>query len=1257
MALDANDLKQMAAQTEQLLKKQAMYNEQHTEKLLRTILGSSKSTKTRDFDWSRMESSSRGWSSSLDDSSDEIDKHTDGLKDLTKSITSYNNGIRSTHDALKKFSANVGNSSQSLKSQSAILSGLIEGTDFSNDKLDAFSHKIFNSAKSLSLFNKTITDGYFINKWGHKEYIDNIHSLDNFQNTLAKNVDFLEKASKEHSNLAAEIERVTSLEKSKLGQGDLILRQIADEYNLKGKSNAQIAHHIKQTKNEIYQLSKVAAKEQLLAKTTEWVNDRFGIFGKLITGATTPMGLVTAGFALLASSIPGLYNQFKVLADSGMIRAGMDIKRAQLDLGVSFEAATKIFQENARNLANVENFSHFVRAMNAGQEAFMKLGVNTEQAAQMVSDVRKNMVEAGVNIKDTEHFNKAIKVQTAAFGKLKATTGLSVEQFNAFNNEMMNSEVMQETLNGLSETERLNKIQDMNTFRQNLVNLGMTSEKAQKAMMTIADLGKQKVSERFNQAAKFQVAASMAGLSNTKELSDIVRKGKRATAEEQTKLAQATAKMSKTFDSMGLDTYGSEIISELGTEYMGPLATVGRDMALGADAQGKITDKQASNLEKEMELKDSTVKALKAISRLEQLKSDPAVRAIAGLALIAVGLLKTLASSFKHFIPSIDKFKLANTSENQSIIRSISTLSQRTQEATNATKAAETPSAAERIQERIESTSEDMDITRAEQHERQQAGHVTKENAPTTDSKDIKRSKVEEIRRKRGKQRIPRATSAVSASETIVESTVEAASHLAPQVADASEVVEKTTGKIGSFFNMVKGGMKSIFSLGTKFLKFLPVIGTLFTAVFDGAAGFMDAEKVFNIAEGQAASTQQKILAAVGGVVKGMLFGLGDGFVDSTLRNLDDALTKSEVGEKLAYTGKLLKETFSRLWGGVKSIFGITEDAISFFDMSWIAGILDAINGTGEVILNVGTIISSNLKIMGVKTLDVFAGIGNGITNFVDFFIYGFEKLSNAYKQAELYYAKAVKIISVGLIDNVDEKQKAVDESNKKLADMEKNKAEMIKSQELGNKNRENEIANIEKSRDATILSTINGEQLYKEELKALKTKEKTVKAQEKSTDLTKLYGEQQLMSLSSLSADALLTEQINKNAKIVGTESITPATQVKEIVSNKSAVNTAIDQSKVKTTEINETSSEEAPKTSEQLLTEISIILTKMKETGDETNKINKEQLELLTALVETNKDASEFYKLKHTGVPGNNTSFFNPMFNNSLNAQIYSI
>lgn len=1275
-------------------------NAKLVQNLEKVILSSSRSTSggaTRETQ-TRL-NSMRSWNSSLDDSSSAMDDYKEGLEDLTHAVNSYNNGIRDSHDALKKFSQNIGNSSQSLKSQSAILTGLIEGNTLQNDKLDDFSTNIIKSAKSLSLFHDAITKG-FKDQWGNKQIINSINSLDLFQNQLARNADFLEKALGEYSNLADEISRVSAMEKDKLGVNERVLLKIAEESNLRGMTNEQIKEHIGAVKGQIRTISTQIYKYQALAKTTDFINDKFGIFGRLLTGAQGPMAWLIGGFSLLGASVSGLYQQFKMLADSGMIRAGLQVKRAQLDMGLSFEAATKLFQENARNLANVSDFSGFIRSMESAQTGFMKLGVSVEQAAMLASDARKNMVEAGVNIVNDRSFLKAVKVQQDAYAKLKASTGMSAEQFSSLNAELFSSIDVQRTMVALNEVERLQKIRDMNELRQSFINLGLSSDKAQKAMMTITELGKQKVVDRWQQAAKLQAAAAMAGLENAGELAAIYRKNDMLrTNEERMILAKGAEAIMKNAETRIKSGAPQEMVSELQLDYIGPLAQLGRDMSLSADAQGKISDKQLDTLQKDSELKDSTVAAMKAIARLNVIKEDPATKAIAGLAAVGIGILGGIKLGISKLATSASSITEAVENSSGSITGAIQDLA-RAQEAyaTQVTEAANKPPetiSPDRPETGKRSRKEEVEKIRAKQ-QKEKPIKVDCCKEGTTEALTRGKKKGGSSVRANKEVKIPRRRATRSSYLSKVAGTIqnmaEGATQLGTSVSEGTSVVTQAMGNATEPLLESKGMFKKFFSsfkslFGGSFGKLLktslkawPIIGSLITGVFEGASGFMDATSTFNLKENEVATTQQKVLSGLGGVLKGMLLGMGDGFVNDMMRWLDTDLTKafdsSGIIDKLGYTGKLVGDFFTNIFSGIKSFAGIFGDDGQFFDFTFLTTIIDGVTWLLEAFNNL--VLRAQLGLTKLSNFfgGAFEGIGLGLSKAAKDFSIAFDNMKLSVQESIL--AVYEKINFGGITDNlIKEKKQDIAATKKSLAITKQQQQVEIDYYAKSFEARDNRIKNIEQEVTKQIENNNKGVEIYKKEKEATKAKEKAnkdkeeaIKVANKELDLAKKFGKTQ--ALNSFSVKQEYAEKIARAKQAEGTtgaagemiaeyKAETKAANVKPILagetaSTKSAANKQVVMPNSEATTEQEPDTQTPVKSAEELLTEISNNIKELLKNTIDTQTINKNQLELLTALVETNQDATDFIKYRHTGVPGNNFGFFKLDSTNLKNRQLNS-
>jgi hypothetical protein len=334
-----------------------------------------------------------------------------------------------------------------------------------------------------------------------------------------------------------------------------------------------------------------------------------------------------------------------------------NIKWAQVELGISFEEAVKIFQQNTRVLNSIggEKFKNTLES--AGKELRI-YGLNQLEAAEATADFTKNAALSGINIRDNDTLTKSIQMQTAAFGKLRATTGTSIEEFKSFTAEMIGNNDIQSTLNGLNQVDRMNKMKDMMELRQRFVNLGMSAQTAQKAMVAMQELGKQKVTDRFSQAAKLKQALMMYGIAGADQAANTHLMGARASEQQKLQQAATLQELQKHIDMSAFGDFTGEKLGEVIGEMTDPFKSImqaGREASLTEEGQGKISEDRAKELAQLSKIPEVMAEGNKKIAQIMTGLNDPVVKAILGIGALISGLVVTAIGSSASKISSAIK--------------------------------------------------------------------------------------------------------------------------------------------------------------------------------------------------------------------------------------------------------------------------------------------------------------------------------------------------------------------------------------------------------------------------------------------------------------------------------------------------------------------------------------------------------------------------------------------------------------------------
>ncbi len=584
---------------------------------------------------------------------------------LGRALSSLTEPVRANWNAFADYNLSM---NKSISAQSSMLAGMVEGTSLQNAAYDKYITKLLDASDTLSSFTNLGRE------------LTSVRDLTDAIDELSKDGKVFEALLKEHGNQTSEY--IESLYELREANGNLTEHQrkvleIAEKTNMMDEhgrvQNVEaIRNHTNQIKADMVRMQEIAVKHMTIAKMTQSFHDKFGKYTNVLFGGKGPFGVFALGVMLLGDSMVKVYQQFAKAADIGMLGANDwlgsfgSLKKAQVQLGISFDEAAKIFQENRRMAYSVgDNVGDFAQALDDGQKSLIELGMGNEDAAKTAVDFAKNATKAGIDITSNDKVRKAMKSQTEAYGRLKVLTGASASEFKALNDELFDAQSVQEQLNGIGRDEREVRMNAMFKLREDFVKLGLSAQSANKALISIQDLGKEKLADRFTQAAKFQQLAGVLGMKNAAQLGQIIRKGDRATAEEKKELMEAAVEMQKRADVRKRGSYGDEnIIQSLVSGLSGPLLAMmeqGREASKTTDALGKFAEKAfgRQTVDGDIKIPPWVASIIDTVHSMESFVTDPIVKAVGGAALAIVGiglLLRTggsIAETFRNMKNSL----------------------------------------------------------------------------------------------------------------------------------------------------------------------------------------------------------------------------------------------------------------------------------------------------------------------------------------------------------------------------------------------------------------------------------------------------------------------------------------------------------------------------------------------------------------------------------------------------------------------------
>lgn len=583
------------------------------------------------------------------------------ISKLATAWTSLSEPLHDDWQAFDKYSLSM---NKSIAKQASTLSGMLEAgaSGLQNEAYDEYIQSMLGAAKSLNPTGTgPIGDLIRSEEIAKGIQITTATELSEIVDKLQKQARLFESVMKENNGeIKQTLENLWQFQQAgqDIGEAGRAVLEAATAQGLLtaagvSQSNEEYQRHIQNVKKDMVAMQRHAIAQVQMAKYTQHLSEKFGELGAVLTGQKGAWGAVAVGLSIFAANLGAATNQLRLAADVGMLMGGggilgsfRELKKAQFQLGLSFEETAKMFQENRRLAftAGGSSIRQFADALNDGQRSLIELGMSNEDAGKSAVDFAQNAVKAGIDIRESKDLKKAIKSQSEAYGRLKLLTGASASEFKALNEELYNTQSVQEQLNGLSNQERINRMNSMMSLREDFVKLGLSAQSANKALISIQDLGKQKLSERFTQAAKVQQMAGMLGMKNGAQLAAIAKKGTRASEEERKILMEGMVELRKRADQSRLGSYGMEnVIQSLEAGLSGPLATMyeaGVEANKTTSALGKFAETKfgEQTVEDDIKIPGWAATLIEIESSTKQILGDPILKALGGMAISLVGI-------------------------------------------------------------------------------------------------------------------------------------------------------------------------------------------------------------------------------------------------------------------------------------------------------------------------------------------------------------------------------------------------------------------------------------------------------------------------------------------------------------------------------------------------------------------------------------------------------------------------------------------
>jgi hypothetical protein len=475
-----------------------------------------------------------------------------------------------------EFYVSVGKASKSFKDTAEAMTDLHEAAHLTSEEHDKLTASILKSSNIIELYNDQTHKTIRSMRQFDEENRRTAANLDDVFSMLDKEIN---GSTKKYAELIKHIKDANGDYKKIRGTALTYMMAINDaKDSIKGFEKG-----LDSSLEEIQKAYDAAAKKQkaiqentkrnyAAAQAASNIQQKFGVFGEAITGVASKAVIAGAILTELWKGAKLAWDQLTILGKAGLASEFGNIWNSSFHLGVNFEKMTAITKDSmAAMRLSKKNIDEFTKEVSANQNALTAFTYSTEDSAAGLMAMRSDLLDMGAAFDNTPTLNKAMASQTASFAKLNAMTGASMEEFIRLNKELGTSSSVQMMLLGLDKKARLQKIEDLKQAREYYATMGMSAQEAQEMVKRIQDIGKEKVVDRFEQAAQLRRSMTMLGIAGGAEAQQNLLSGKFRNDPEAAKKLQAAIQATQ----VGLDRWkmSNNIQKELQADTL--IATLG----------------------------------------------------------------------------------------------------------------------------------------------------------------------------------------------------------------------------------------------------------------------------------------------------------------------------------------------------------------------------------------------------------------------------------------------------------------------------------------------------------------------------------------------------------------------------------------------------------------------------------------------------------------------------------------------------------
>lgn len=338
----------------------------------------------------------------------------------------------------------------------------------------------------------------------------------------------------------------------------------------------------------------------------------------------------------------------------------LDVQKASVKMGMSFQDTVKFMQENKRVVALYGNDA-FRGMMTTNKDIFAKFGYTMKQAGELVGPAVEAGISSGLNVRSGEALNNYIDDSMKAFKSVAGIVNLTAGEYFKLNTELFSAQEIQGTLLGMDSKRALAETKNLEALRNNYIAQGLSAEAANALVKAQKAVGRDPVKDRIRDAAKIGMLAQQMGMSGAEgnRIQQLAMKGN-LNADEQAEMTALTTKLARAKEEKRVDAYdrglGSGFALDAVSEALSPGGSIGKLLAdssqlvVAERAQIGLTDAERAKTTVAAAGSENVASVGNALNSATSLIENNFMKTIWGLGAAFVGLAAQSAWLMKTFM-------------------------------------------------------------------------------------------------------------------------------------------------------------------------------------------------------------------------------------------------------------------------------------------------------------------------------------------------------------------------------------------------------------------------------------------------------------------------------------------------------------------------------------------------------------------------------------------------------------------------------